>query len=59
MNENTNKKFGKVKGAATIIRADGTREEVELHADKVTKEQFEEAVEALGLVKSEDVKVTQ
>lgn len=56
---NANKKFGKIRGTATIIRKNGEKEDVNLTADKVTEEQFKEAKVALGLVKGQDVKVTQ
>ena len=56
---NTNKKFGKIRGTATIIRKNGKKEDVDLTADKVTEEQFKQAQVALGLVKSQETKVTQ
>ena len=40
---NANKKFGKIRGTATIIRKNGEKEDVTLTADKVTEEQFKEA----------------
>ena len=62
MSQTTNKRFGKIKGTATITRANGTKEEVDFVSDnEMTPEQFEEAKIHLGLgdLKGQKTQVTQ
>ena len=49
MSETTNKRFGKIKGVATITRANGTKENVDFVSDNVSEETFEKAKIHLGL----------
>ena len=61
MGQTTNKRFGKIKGVATITRANGTREDVNFVADNVSEETFEEAKQhlAIGQLKGKKTQVTQ
>ena len=61
MTETTNKKFGKIRGVATITRANGTKEDVNFVADNVSEETFEEAKAhlAFGQLKGKKTQVTQ
>ena len=61
MNETTNKRFGKIRGVATITRRNGTKESVDFVADNVSEETFEEAKVhlALGQLKGKKTQVTQ
>ena len=61
MSETTNKRFGKIKGVATITRANGTKEDVNFVTDNVSEETFEEAKIhlALGQLKGKKTQVTQ
>ena len=61
MSETTNKWFGKIRGVATITRANGTKENVDFVADNVSEEKFEEAKIhlALGQLKGKKTQVTQ
>ncbi len=53
------KKFGKIRGTATIVRKNGTKEDVLLSAENVSEDQFKEAKVALGMVKGQKGKVAQ
>ena len=61
MAETTNKRFGKIRGVATITRRNGTKENVDFVADDVSEETFEEAKIhlALGQLKGKKTQVTQ
>jgi len=62
MTETTNKKFGKIRGVATITRAGtGAKEDITFVADNVSEEDFEEAKQhlALGQLKGKNTQVTQ
>jgi hypothetical protein len=61
MSQTTNKRFGKIRGVATITRANGTKEDVNFVSDNVSKETFEEAKQhlALGQLKGKNTQVTQ
>jgi hypothetical protein len=62
MSETTNKKFGKIRGVATITRANGTKEDVDFVSDNdMTPEQFEEVKIhlALGQLKGKKTQLTQ
>ena len=62
MSQTTNKKFGKIRGTATITRANGTKEEIDFVSDNdMTPEQFEEAKAhlAFGQLKGKKTQVTQ
>jgi hypothetical protein len=61
MSETTNKRFGKIRGVATITRRNGTKENVDFVADDVSEETFEEAKIhlALGQLKGKKTQVTQ
>ncbi len=61
MTETTNKRFGKIRGVATITRVNGTKEDINFVADNVSEEKFEEAKAhlAFGQLKGKKTQVTQ
>jgi hypothetical protein len=62
MTETTKKRFGKIRGVATITRAaTGAKEDITFVADDMSEEDFEEAKVhlALGQLKGKKTQVTQ